>query len=241
MKLLYVNGDSHAAAAEAVVRHAFAEDDPTYIKLGRQPHPDNFEVSWPVELSRLWPAVLCCEAESASSNQRIMRTTRAWIQQQVADRLDKTLVLIQWSTWERQEWLIDQTWFQVTASGIDDVPPSHRDQYRAFVADIDWPKVTLAAHEQIWQFHVWLSQCNIQHVFFNGDNDFSAVPVAKRRSWGTTYIGPYDANATFSAWCRAQGLHTVSRRSWHFGKDAHSKWAKFMLQYCDQNQYRVKK
>jgi len=39
--ILYVNGDSHTAGAEAVNSHAFADDDPAYKHLGRLPHPDN--------------------------------------------------------------------------------------------------------------------------------------------------------------------------------------------------------
>ena len=37
--ILYVNGDSHAAAAEAAVPHAWAEDDEFFWGLGRRPHP----------------------------------------------------------------------------------------------------------------------------------------------------------------------------------------------------------
>ena len=42
--ILYVNGDSHTAAAEAVNAHAFAEDDPNLGYLHRLPHPDNLAV-----------------------------------------------------------------------------------------------------------------------------------------------------------------------------------------------------
>ena len=43
--ILYVNGDSHTAGAEAVNPYAFAEDDPNLTHLGRLPHPDNLAVS----------------------------------------------------------------------------------------------------------------------------------------------------------------------------------------------------
>jgi hypothetical protein len=43
--ILYVNGDSHTAAAEAVNPHAFAEDDSALFYLGRAPHPENLAVS----------------------------------------------------------------------------------------------------------------------------------------------------------------------------------------------------
>ena len=40
--ILYVNGDSHAAGAEAATPHGFAEDDGECWGMGRQPHPDNY-------------------------------------------------------------------------------------------------------------------------------------------------------------------------------------------------------
>jgi hypothetical protein len=73
-----VNGDSHAAAAEAVNPHAFAEDDIDYISLERQPHPENIEVSWAKQLSITVNAQLHLAAESASSNARISSFT-SWI------------------------------------------------------------------------------------------------------------------------------------------------------------------
>jgi hypothetical protein len=66
--MLYVNGDSHTAAAEAVNVHAFAEDDPALFYLGRAPHPENLAVSWGKQLSLSLRAGLRCDAESASSN-----------------------------------------------------------------------------------------------------------------------------------------------------------------------------
>jgi hypothetical protein len=53
---LYVNGDSHTAAAEAVNPHAFAEDDPELNYLGRLPHPANLAVRWGKLLSETFKA-----------------------------------------------------------------------------------------------------------------------------------------------------------------------------------------
>ena len=44
--ILYVNGDSHTAAAEAVNSYSFAEDDPALFYMGRVPHPANIAISW---------------------------------------------------------------------------------------------------------------------------------------------------------------------------------------------------
>jgi hypothetical protein len=235
---IYVNGDSHAAAAEAVNQHAFAEDDSRYFYLGRAPHPANKRVSWSQRLSEIVKVTLYLDAESASSNQRIMRTTREWIARQQS-WLPETLIIIQWSTWEREEWWIDGRSYQVTASGIDDVPESYRDRYRQWILDQDWNTVTQKAHDEIWAFHEELQALGAHHVFFNGNNHFGHLPESQRRSWGINYIGPYDPGATYDQWLKSHGFDTVHPKSWHFGEDAHAAWSRFMLQYIVSNNLMV--
>jgi hypothetical protein len=232
---LYVNGDSHTAAAEAVNTHAFAEDDPALFYMGRVPHPDNLAVSWCRKVSDALKSVLHCDAESASSNQRIMRTTREWIKKN-KPWLSETVMIIQWSTWERQEWLIDGIYYQINASGIDNVPVSHQEQYKQFVATVDWNQVTEQAHNDIWNFHVELQELGIKHVFFNGNTHFGDISIEKRKDWLDCYIRPYDPTSTYNQQLLDNGFDTVAPNSWHFGKDAHRFWGRFMLQYCIDNQ-----
>jgi hypothetical protein len=101
--ILYTNGDSHTAAAECVNNHAFAEDDSQYWMMGRAPHPDNLEKSFSKLLSNRLSCGMVCAAESASSNDRIIRTSKQWIKKHEHE-LYRTLMVIQWSTWEREEW-----------------------------------------------------------------------------------------------------------------------------------------
>jgi hypothetical protein len=231
--ILYVNGDSHTAGAEAVNPFAFAEDDPALAHLGRLPHPDNLAVSWGRLLSLTLKAGFHCAAESASSNSRILRTTREWVNQQRG--LDDVLVIIQWSTWEREEWLHEGVYYQVGSSGIDDVPQPLQEKYRNFVIGTDWKQKTQQAHHEIWEFHRELEQQNIKHVFFNGNNDFARVE--DRQDWGLNYIGPYDPKLTYDAIIKAGGIQTVAPNSWHFGKDGHSYFHRFMLQYIIANKF----
>ena len=142
--ILYVNGDSHTAAAEAVNPYAFAEDDNKYFYMGRVAHPDNLAVSWGKLLSLSLRSGFYCAAESASSNSRIMRTTREWLANRTSN--NDVLVIIQWSTWEREEWLIDGTYYQINASGIDNVPISHQQQYKEYIDNVDWLQSTEQAH-----------------------------------------------------------------------------------------------
>jgi hypothetical protein len=233
--ILYVNGDSHTAAAEAVNPHAFAEDDSRYPHLGRLPHPDNLQVSWGRVLSDVIKSGFKCDAESAASNSRILRTSRDWLAQAPLNNT-QVMVIIQWSTWEREEWLIDGVYYQVNGSGIDQVPDGWQDRYKQWIVDIDWQQVTQRAHDEIWRFHLELEEKNIPHVFFNGNNHFGKIDVGQRHDWGHSYIDPYSPDSTYDAWLKGQGHDTVSPNSWHFGREAHTAWARFMLQYIIKNQ-----
>ena len=232
--ILYVNGDSHTAGAEAVNPHAFAEDDPDLFYLGRAPHPENLAVTWGKLLSLALNTGFYCGAESASSNARILRTTRAWLEERKHSVEDK-LVIIQWSTWEREEWEYNGVVYQVNGSGIDMVPAEAQERYRNYIIGLDWQRKTEEAHSQIWEFHQELTAQNIPHVFFNGNNDFSKIQ--NQKDWRTNYIGPYDPASTFNSKIRSAGFETVMPNSYHFGKDAHAWWFKYLLNYLMSNKF----
>ena len=232
--ILYVNGDSHTAAAEAVNPHAFAEDDSNLYYLGRLPHPENLQVSWGKLLSLALGAGFKCDAESAGSNARILRTTRAWLEER-RNSLENKLVIIQWSTWEREEWLHEGTWYQVNASGQDSVPTELIQKYKSYVAHVDWREKTQAAHDDIWQFHQELVDQNIPHVFFNGNTDFSSIP--NQLDWGNNYIEPYNPAGTYHAQLQAAGIQTVMPGSYHYGRNGHAWWFKHILKYLMDNKF----
>jgi len=232
--MLYVNGDSHTAGAEAVNAHAFAEDDSSLFYLGRAPHPDNLAVSWGKVLSLALRSVFRCDAESASSNARIIRTTREWLSTGGSNHPDQ-LVIIQWSTWEREEWLHNGIYYQVGASGTDHIPQELQEKYRNFVIGTDWKQKTEQAHKEIWEFHQELTEQGIRHIFFNGNNDFGTI--TNQKDWGLNYINPYDPTQTYDAIIRSTGIETVMPNSWHFGRDGHSSFARFILNYIISHKF----
>ena len=232
--MLYVNGDSHTAGAEAVNPYAFAEDDPKLFYLGRAPHPENLAVSWGKLLSLTLKTGFRCDAESGGSNARIMRTTREWLASAGRDFPDQ-LIVIQWSTWEREEWPYNDQYLQIGASGTDDVPLEFINRYKEFVANSNWREKTEQAHNEIWQFHKELKDQKIRHIFFNGNNDFSSIK--KQLKWGKNYIGPYDSTQTYDAIIRSKGIDTVMPGSWHFGQDGHSFFHRFILDYIIKNKF----
>ena len=107
--------------------------------------------------------------------------------------------------------------------------------YKEFIANLDWNEKTKQAHHEIWQFHQELKKAGIKHIFFNGNNAFSSI--TKQRTWNTNYIAPYDPDKTFNSIIRKAGIETVAPNSWHFGKDGHSFFHRFMLQYIIDNKF----
>jgi hypothetical protein len=230
--ILYVNGDSHSAGAEAVNSYAFAEDDHLYRALGRQPHPDNLRVSYGCELANLMGAVLECDAESASSNARIVRTTYEHLVgvQGMFNGRKPDLVVIGWSTWEREEWWDPETktYWQVNAGGIGhDWPDSIKLPYKDYIANIDFKQAMQQAQNKIFELHQDLQTKKINHLFFNCFEPLSGVGQC---DWQGCYLEPYNPDFTYYNWLRARGFKTVNPDSYHFGPDAHYAWAEFLYQ-----------
>lgn len=230
---LYVNGDSHSAGAEAVNSYCFAEDDSRCSWLGRQAHPDNLAVSYGSLMADHYKAVFYCDAESASSNDRIFRTTRAFLEKNRPD-----LVVIGWATMEREEWLHNGTYYQVSAGGGDSVPAELRDRYKQWVIDQAYYETInnkyIQMHQRIFDFHNELADKNIPHLFFNTYSTFETLLHleylgAKPFDWHNCFIGPYDKNYTYYNWLKANGCRTVNPQSYHFGPAAHKKWAEYLL------------
>ena len=230
--ILYVNGDSNSAGAEAVNSYCFAGDDPLYYGLGRKPHPDNERVSYGCELANLMGAVLECDAESASSNHRIVRTTYDHLVgvQGMFNGNKPDLIVIGWSTWEREEWWDPETkrYWQINAGGVGhDWPQWIKDRYQVYVLNIDVHNAMRETHDKIHRLHRDLVEKDINHLFFNCFEPFSNVP---HFDWSNCYIGPYDPTLTYYNWLTARGFKTVRPDSYHFGPDAHVAWAKFLYQ-----------
>ena len=228
--ILYANGCSHTAAAEAVVPAAFAEDDGR-SGIDRRPHPLNLAASWCTQLAEQLGADLVCHAESGSSNDRILRTTQQWLDTQTD--LSDTVVVIQWTTWEREEWLHNGTYYQVNASGVDWVPKELQSQYKHYVANHDYWAKTQEWYEKIWDLHVELADKKVTHLFYNGWSTFSDIP--DKKDFGKNYLGPYDRSLSYNSVLVNNGFEWVSPNSYHFDAKGHCFWAKYLLQYIKQH------
>jgi len=226
--ILYVNGDSHSAGAEAVNSYCFANDDPRYTHLGRAAHPDNVKASYGQMLADQIKYNLICHAESGSSNQRIIRTTYNYLQ-----TCKPNLVIVGWATWEREEVLIDGTLYQFSAGlQLDCWPPfpdAVKQRYKEWVVNrVDSKKYCESAQLDIWQLHQTLNNQSIPHLFFN---TYSGLITDNHLDWGNAYYEPYSHQHSYFNLLKLWNYSTVNLDSYHYGVNAHTAWAKFLLTY----------
>ena len=90
--ILYVNGDSHTTAAEAVNQYIVASNDARIAYLGQLPHPDNIAISWGKMLSLALRYSFHCEAFASNTTDSIITATKKWLDEKKQD----VLIIIQW-------------------------------------------------------------------------------------------------------------------------------------------------
>ena len=227
--ILYVNGDSHSTGAEAVNDCAFIMDDSQYQNYQDRwaAHPDNLKVCYGKVLADMISYEMINQARSAGSNDRIIRTTKEYLETHRPD-----LIVIGWSTWEREEWYADGEWWQINASGIGhDWPEEIKQKYKEYVINLNWEDKATDAHNKIVDLHYLLLELQIPHLFFNSCSEFCHYNTLAKIEWGDNYVRPYD-KWSYQSYLDDLGF---SKSSWnHFRADGHKKWAEFLLPYVNR-------
>lgn len=234
--MLYVNGDSHVAGAELIKDYCFAHDDPKYISYGRRAHPEAILKTFGYKVARTLNTGIMMDAESASSNDRIMRTTRHFVE----NTQDSSIVtlLVGWTSWEREEWFLDHQRdpIQVTASGLDSVPEELQDRYMEYVVSQDMETYRLkkqAWHKKIYEFHKELQDRGVRHLFFHTMDAWDYEGEDQCYDWGNNFMGAYNQQKSFTGFSKDGKFEPANPRSQHWGVDAHSAyygllWEKLM-------------
>lgn len=230
--ILYTNGDSHTAGAEAVNPFFFAEEDPKYINLKKQPHPDNLAVSWSTKLADHFGMELVCDAESGSSNHRILRTTRNFIDNfSKSNNRSELLVVIGWSGWIREEWLIDDEYYQINNTGVGHLPYDWNDKYKEYIANANEDKCVEFWNDQIYKFSLDLRRKGIKHIFFNCYQSLKNTKNPKL-NW-KHYIEPYNDEGTYDSYLKSNDIKP--KQNYHYGEDGHKIWSNFLIDYIEEN------
>lgn len=228
--ILYVNGDSHSAGAQAVNNHCFANDDFSKVALGRKPHPDNLEVSWGMQLSKMLKLALVCDAEAASSNERILRTTYSFLETLDQKRYPYVMVIIGWSNWERTEFLNSSNEYIQINPGFEPEETELLPQFKKYVRETKYPVKQKEWHDKIWELHKVLEERKIPHLFFNANDSFQGM---EELDWNNCYVEPYSINDCYTVWAKENGFKC---NSWyHYGPDAHLSWARYLFNWLTKH------
>ena len=205
--ILYVNGDSHSQG------------------MGVHLHE-----SYPVIVAKEFGLDIVNEAQTGASNARILRTSKEYL----ASQQTPDLVIIGWSTWEREEWQYENTYFNVNSSGHDPLPKILEHSYKKWVIE-QTPEIlnkkSLHWHKEIFQFHKELLQKNIKHVFFNCMYNF--FQIKDKLDWDINFIGPYDNDSSYYWWLTQQGYE--SDKWYHFRASGHQAWGDRLISYIKEH------
>ena len=204
--ILYVNGDSHSYGIDL-------EDSNKFGAIVAQ----HFFMQ------------LTNQSKIGASNDRIIRTTKEYLENHRPD-----LIIIGWSTWEREEWVYQDRYYDVNSSGHDVLPVELENQYKNWV--VHQTKETLLEKSQLWHdtiynFHLELQKKKIAHVFFNCMYDFFSV--TNRCDWNHNHVGAYDTNLSFYWYLKNQGFE--SDQWYHYGASANEAWANFLIKHIEQH------
>lgn len=241
--ILYVNGDSHSAGAEAAVPYNSISEDPAFnhCTISRAAHPKNVEVCYGRHLANNLGADLYMDAVSGGSNQRIIRTTKEFVESHMTEDI---FVVIGWAIVDRAEIYHNGEYHCLSAGSY--IPRPLEEQFKQWVLNHNQTESEKAvdSHNQICQLHRYLLDKNIKHLFFNTVSmGWDRIPNSSRIDWTGHYLNPYNANFSYFSILRGAGFtHAVwpnrQGNGDHFGRDAHLHWAEFLLPYIKEKRHR---
>ena len=209
--IFYVNGDSHSAGHDA--------GGPEFA-YGRY-------------VAEAVNAEYVCDAVAGCSNDSIIDRTLKYLESNTPD-----LIVIGWSTWERETWFWNNEPYNFTASGTDSVHPMLQKFYKEWVIDSGKLHVQRQkerdAHTKIYLLHKYLTAKNIKHLFFNCYSCFfyNVRYNEPKYYWGDlnrNYIDPYNSHMTYYKWLENKEFKPANPKFFHYGADAHEAWAEFLL------------
>ena len=239
--ILYVNGDSHSAGAEAAVPYNSIGEDLAYNQVrSKAAHPKNIEVCYGQHLANSLNANLVVDAISGGSNKRIIRTTREFVE---AHLTEDVFVVIGWAVVDRDEIYHNGEYHCLSAGSY--VPQELEKYFKEWILNHNQSEreKAITSHEQIIGLHRYLLDKNVNHLFFNTVSmGWDRIPNVKRIDWNGYYLNPYNADFSYFSVLRGLGCeHAIwpnrQGNGDHFGSDAHLRWAEFLLPHIKEKRH----
>jgi hypothetical protein len=233
--ILYLNGDSHTVGHGIRSPHGLTIDDDRYLNIDEAPHPENLPFSYGARLADKLNCDMVCQARSGGSVARAIRTTKQFVYQTQGE----IFVVIGLPSFEREEWFHNGAWWPVNSGGHDALPPTLATRYKQWVMDFNNTTYSYLKRQEVilglvGQFHSWLQEHNVKHLFFNTAQSFH--PNCQNKvDFGDNFVEPYGDwknNFQFVEWTKNKGC--VPDRWGHYGEDGHAAWAEFLLPYVER-------
>lgn len=180
-----------------------------------------------------------CMAKNGASNDHIMRITEQWINNTDCDNKEK-FVFIGWSTWERQEYLIDNQYYDIDGWLINNaqgLPAQLQQHMLEMKKQIDSNPDYMDEQAMIWaeRIHYFaqsLEARGIGYLFWNAYMKLlKPIPVDKF-VFDHRYVLPYtDCFNQYFYLKQVRNCKPIDNDPYHFDADGHRKWAEFLIQY----------
>lgn len=176
-----------------------------------------------------------CWAKNGASNDHIIRRTKEWINGCTdPDRF----VFIGWSTWEREEHLVDQTYYDIDAWCIYhsfDAPPALETHAAALRQRLENNSNYMDLCAQRWagqikEFAQYLESQNIGYLFWNAYSKL--IPPNAGAEFDHRFVKPYtDCFNQYWYLKQIRNHATAVNDPYHFDAHGHRKWADFLIQW----------
>jgi len=215
--MLYVNGDSNSAGAEM----------------------KNVNDCYANQLAQLLNATIVNNSYSGASNDRILRTTYKYLENNIPD-----LLVIGWTSSEREDWFIQNEYKSVNSFHVNTLDLERMPEWKEWSEnkagwlsnDYSYEKQLVKFwNSKIFNFHLELNYCKIPHFFFNAIYSFNVFGPVYEYPWGNAFYQPYNKNSAMIRWASAQGYEEITPGKSHFEKEAHSKWANVIYKHIKDN------
>ena len=186
------------------------------------------------EFARLMDQPFTCWGKNGASNY--------WIETHLdyflADKSfpTDTLLLIGWTSFEREEW----PWLYNNISvcggpdfGMPEPMKARFNQWKEKLTGDYYRKMTQFWHDRIYDIHLDLRERGIRHLFWTTYNNFKEI--TNQQEWHSSFFQPYEENGCMSRYLESNGITAIEHDQWHYGPEAHKMWATALYNHAQSN------